>query len=531
MANNFGRVNVSISASTGALTAGLSDASKQLNNFRNATTTTGSSMSALNAAAGESAGMFSDIPGLFGSFAASLLGVSRGASTAAIGIRLLSVAVKTLLVPLGVVAAVTAPFRWMADAARAAEELHNLSQETGIAVADLQTMTQVANELGVSQQQMTGALRRTGRMVGELAQGTPSAVKAFASLGLTMNDLAGLSTAEQFALISEKIASLPPAMQAAAAVDIFGKSGQSMLNFIRGAGEATAEMKRLQQQLGVTLTDEQTAAIEAMGDALGRLSMPLQGFINQFMAELAPAITAVSTLIVDFFAKNTAGWSIAKTLADGLVQSIRFVVAAMTLLTGIFQVFQALGSQIGQMFSEVFSLILSGVTNVMESMASLAEAAGFTGLADSLAQGGAGAAQMQQGAAEMGEMYGQAAADTFASAVENIGNPFGAFDAAFAQAQADAQEAGARRSAAAAGETIAASISASTKELNAVVVGSSEGEALRNSIMRGADPRLEDSKKDAKRTADATERAADGIEDLAANMQGGGFGQAQIAMA
>ncbi len=489
MANNFGRVNVSISASTGALTAGLSRARKQLSGFQSSV--------------GGMSGAFSALRGSMG----TLLPVFGAFTTAA-----------------GAIAALT-------SATRAAEALHNLSQELGVAPGNLQVLTQVAGEFGVSQEAMTGALRRSTRMVSELAAGTPSAVKAFRVLGLTMQDLAGLDSAEQFRLIAERIAALPPQMQAAAAMDIFGRSGQGLLNFIRQGGAAIGEMDTLLTQLGVKMTTEQVAAIESMGDAIGRLTLPMQGFVNQFLAELAPAITAVSTLIVDFFAKNTAGWSIAKTLADGLVQSIRFVVAAMTLLTGIFQVFQALGSQIGQMFSEVFSLILSGVTNVMESMASLAEAAGFTGLADSLAQGASGAAQMQQGAAQMGEMYGQAAADTFATAVENIGNPFGAFDAAFAQAQADAQEAGARRSSAAAGEAIAAAISASTKELNAVVVGSSEGEALRNSIMRGADPRLEDSKKDAKRTADATERTADGIEDLAANMQGGGFGQAQIAMA
>lgn len=512
MANNFGRVNVSISASTGALTAGLSNASSQLRRF-----------------GAQSTGNVAGLTASLSNAARNALGLGAAASTAAIGVRVLSVSVKSLLAPLLILEAITAPFRWLGQAMQATEQLHNLSQETGVAVADLQAMTQVANEFGVSQQQMTGALRRTSRMVGELAQGTPSAVKAFNALGLSMADLAGLSTAEQFALISQRIAALPPHMQAAAAVDIFGRSGQSMLNFIRGAGEATAEMKRLQEQLGITLTNEQAAAIEAMGDALGRLSMPLQGFINQFLAELAPAITAVSTLIVDFFAKNTAGWTVAKTLADGLVQGIRLVVGGMTVLTGIFQLFQALGSQIGQMFSEVFSVILMGVTNVMQSMAELAKAAGFTDLAGSLSRGARGAQQMQRGAAQMGEMYGQAAADTFNSAVENMTNPFGAFDAAFAQAQADAASAPVRAAAQAAGESMAAAIGASTRELNAVVVGSSEGEALRNAIARGADPRLEGGN-EAKRTADSTERAADGIDELVSIMDGNQFGQAQIAM-
>lgn len=516
MARNFGRVNVSITASTGGLTAGLSAASKQLKTFQSSTSGTSASMQAMNAAFGESAGMFSDVPGLFGSFAASLLGVSRGATAAAIGVRVLSLAMKTLLIPLGVVAAVTAPFRWIADAASAAEEMHNLSQETGITASDLQTMSAVAGEFGVSQEQMTSALRRTARMVGALGQGTPSAVKAFQSLGLTMDQFAGMSTAQQFALISQRIAALPTEMQAVAAVDIFGKSGQSMLNFIRDAGKATDEMRKLQQQLGITLTNEQTAAIEAMGDALGRLSMPLQGFINQFLAELAPAITTVSRLFINFFAESTSGFNIAQTLAAGLVQSLRMVVGAVTLLTGIFQLFKAFGSQIGQMFSEVFAVILSGVTRVMRSMARLAEAAGFEGLAASLSEGSRGASELGRGARQMGEMYGKAAATTFDQAVQNMANPFAAFDREFSAAQAEATAAATGSAVVAtkaAGDEMRRAIQVSTQELKALVLGTSGGESFRNSILRGADPRLAAADA-AKETADNTERTADAVEDL-----------------
>jgi hypothetical protein len=400
----------------------------------------------------------------------------------------------------------------------------------GVAAGELQVMQQVAAESGVSQQLLTTGLRRTARMVGELAQGTPAAAKAFAQLGLTMDDLAGLSTTEQLALIADRIAALPPHMQAAASIDIFGRSGQGMLNFLRQGGQAFREMDRLLTDLGVKMSGPQVAAIESMGDAIGRLSLPMQGFVNQFLAELAPAITAASNLIVDFFAKNTAGWTMAKTLADGLVSGIRMVVGAMTLLTGIFQVFMALGSKIGQMFSEVFSIILDGVANVMDGMAGLAEAAGFAGLADSLSQGAQGAAQLANGASQMGEMYGQSAADTFGQAVQNIGSPFAAFDREFAAAQADAQKAGAAGAGAAAGESIGAAIKAASSELSALVVGSSGGESYRNMLARGGDPRLSGADA-AKQTADNTERAADGIEDVAAAVREiPGFGQAQLAM-
>jgi len=488
MAKNFGRVNVSVTASTGGLTAGLARASKQLKGFQSGV----NGMSALGGALGQISPMLLPVVGGFATLA-------------------------------GAVAALT-------SATQAAEALHNLSQELGVATGDLQVMQQVAAESGVSQEALTAGLRRTSRMVGELAQGSQPAQKAFAQLGLTMEDLAGLSTAQQFGLISQRIAALPPQMQAAAAIDIFGRSGQGLLNFIRTGADGIAEMDTLLTNLGVKMSGPQVAAIESMGDAIGRLALPMQGFVNQFLAQLAPAITTVSNLIVDFFSKNTAGWTIAKTLADGLVFSIRMVVGAVTLLTGIFQVFMALGSQIGQMFNEVFSLILSGVSRVMKSMAALAEAAGFEGLADSLAEGSRGAREMARGAAEMGQMYGEEAANSFAAGVQNIANPFAAFDAGFAQAQADAQAASAAQAGSAAGQSIGSAIKAASSELRALVVGSSEGQSFRNSLARGGDPRLAGGDA-AKATADNTERTADGVEDVAAAVREiPGFGQAQIAM-
>ena len=488
MAKNFGRVNVSVTASTGGLTAGLSRASKQLKGFQSGV----AGMSALS--------------GSLGTMMPMLLPVVGGFATLA-----------------GAIAALT-------SATRAAEALHNLSQELGVAVGDLQVLQQVAAETGVSQEALTTGLRRTARMVGELGQGSKPAQKAFAQLGLTMQDLAGLSTAQQFSLISQRIAALPPQMQAAAAIDIFGRSGQGLLNFIRTGSQSIGEMDTLLTALGVKMSGPQVAAIEAMGDAIGRLTLPLQGFVNQFLSNLAPAITTVSNLIVEFFAKNTAGWTIAKSLADGLVFSLRMVVGAVTLLTGIFQVFMALGSKIGQMFSEVFSIILTGVARVMKSMAALAEAAGFEGLADSLAEGSRGAREMARGASEMGQMYGEEAANSFAAGVQNISNPFAAFDAGFAEAQADAQAAGAANAGSAAGESIGSAIKAASSELRAIVVGSSEGESFRNSLARGGDPRLSGGDA-AKATADNTERTADGIEDVAAAVRDiPGFGQAQLAM-
>jgi hypothetical protein len=64
--------------------------------------------------------------------------------------------------------------------------------------------------------------------------------------------------------------------------------------------------------------------------------------------------------------------------------------------------------------------------------------------------------------------------------------------------------------------------------LKAIVVGTGEGEAFRNSILRGADPRLEGDS--AKETADNTAEMVDQLDELNGNLAGsGGMGLATIA--
>ncbi len=509
MANEFGRIHVGISASVGGLTKGLSQASSQIQSF-----------------AGTAGKMTKGAAGGFASLAENALGFGRAATVGAAGVAILAESLRSLLLPLGIIAAITAPFAAFAQATQAAEQLHNLSRELGVAAGDLQVMQMAAGEAGVDHGQLTAALRRTVRMTGELASGSKAASKAFSQLGLSAKDFTGLNASQQFALIADRIRMLPPAMQAAAAVDIFGKQGQSLLNFVRDGGDSIREMDSLLTQLGVKMSGPQVAAIEMMGDALGRLELPVQGLVNQFLAGVAPAITTTSNLIVQFFAENTRGWSIATTLAEGFAQSLRLVVGAFTLLYGIFQVFQAAVMKVGQLFSDLFSIILEGVANVMSSMATLAEASGFDDLADSLRSGARGTRTMSDAAGNVGTQLGEDAGRMFENAVENITNPFGAFDTEMAAVRAAAAAAGQPADNA---SIVAQTVAASSKELRAAIAGSVEGDSIRNAILRG-DPRMEGSD-DAKRTADASERAVDELASINSALRDApGFGQAQVAL-
>jgi hypothetical protein len=514
-AKNFGRVNVSITASTGGLTAGLSRASKQLGGF---------------------GAQAHGIGGRLQAMAAGFVGAGRSATVAAIGVKALSVAIKSLLAPLLIVTSLVSIFAAFGRSARQLDEAGKASQRLGMSMETFQALSQVAEEAGSSMEQMSTLLTFMNRNLGNLAAGSTSAQKAFAGIGLTFADLQNLSPEKQFELISQRIMALPTvAERTRAAMAILGRQGAASMGLIADvASGAVSEVKALQKQLGISLTREQEVGIQRMNDAVGRMSMVFQGFINQFLAELAPAITTVANLFVKFFADNTSGWTIAQSLAEGFALRLRLVVGAVTAIYGAFQVLSSFVGVFIQGAIKAFEGVTWAIQNTISVMAEAAESLpGFdVGLASSLRAAERNMAGLSSAAGREAAAWGQAAAENFGNGIQNLTNPLAAFDAEFAKVKEQMAQAGAAAGVAAgetAGRAIAPAIAASTQALKAIVVGTGEGESFRNSILRGADPRLS-GEKAAERTADASEEQVELLEDIASSLGGGGLALASITV-
>ena len=509
-AKNFGRVNVSITASTGGLTAGLSRASKQLGGF---------------------AGLAQGIGGRLTAMAAGFVGAGRSASLAAIGVKALGIAIKSLLGPLLIVTSLVSIFAAFGRSARELDEAGKTARRLGMSMTSFQNLGQVAEEAGVSMGQMGALLTFMTRNLGNLANGSATAQKAFGRLGLTMGDLASLSPERQFELISQRIMALPTAAErTAAAMAIFGRQGAMAMGLIADASSgAVSEVAKLREQLGLNLTDTQVKGIEMMNDAVGRMSLVFQGFINQFVAGLAPAITTVANLFVKFFAENASGFSMASTLAQAFGSYLRLLVGHVTRLYGAFQV---LSSFVGVFVTgalKAFEGVTWALGNMLSAMADAAEALpGYDmGIASGLRAASDSVNALSSAAGDEAAIWGTAAAENFGDGVRNMTDPFAAFDAEFANVTAQMQQAGAAAGQTAA-DAIAPAIAASTQALKAIVVGTGEGEAFRNSLIRGADPRLEGDS--AKETASNTAEMVDQLDELNGNLAGsGGMGLATIA--
>ena len=523
MANEFGKVHVGIVASTGGLVAGLNTASTSLQKF-------GVMAKGIGGAA---------TAGSFQALSTGILGTGVAAKIASFGVKSLTAAFGPLLIVFLAIRAITSIFGALGEATKRAEEIHKLSQALGISAKSYQALAHAAGLAEVEQGTLNSAFLKMQVNLGKLANGSAAAAKAFATIGLSAKSFVGLNAEQSFLKIAEAISKLPtPALQAAAAVALFGKSGATMLNFLKSINKDLPETKKFLEQMGLALDDLDTAKIEEMGDALGTLKLPAQGFANLFLKEIAPSITAATKNFVGWTKTTTDGFSMASLLGKAVAFAIGAIVRVANALYGIFQglkgvillIGSAAVSSFGYMLKVVGDLIkwfgglLTTIENIGRSiinsmivplknllllMARAAEATGMTGLAKNLRDSAEAMTELGTASgsfgnwissfgdsfANWGEQFmaagadlGQTALDLFGQGAQNLFNGLAAYNRSLtesANAGAAAADAIAVK-----GKEAAKAISASAAELKAIIVDSAAGETFRNDLVRGADPRL-----------------------------------------
>ena len=227
-----------------------------------------------------------------------------------------------------------------------------LSQRTGIAVEALQSLQVAAGLSGV--QNLDGAIQRLTITIGDAAQGNKAAQDAFARLGMSYEDLAGIAPEDQFRAIAKAISGLPSAAErAAAAADLFGRTGVELLPLFASNLE---EVEARANRLGIVLSGPQTKAIEDMNDALSLVYQTFQGIIGQVVANLAPAVTAIAEEFLQFvegyngLGEGTGGNALADSITLALLEGAEYIALAFDTALQYLGVFTDVMTQVGKGF-------------------------------------------------------------------------------------------------------------------------------------------------------------------------------------
>jgi len=181
--------------------------------------------------------------------------------------------------------------RFTSGASSAIDQTNKLSRALGISFQELQQLQLAADLSGASSEQLANAFTRAQVTITKAANGGVEATRALRSLGLSVSELAGLSSSQQFERIATAIAAIQnPAQRAAAAVAIFGRSGAQLLPTFQELGSNLQRAEAFFGGFQQRLSTNDASNVEAVNDAFTEVGKAVQEVAGLVISRLSPAL-------------------------------------------------------------------------------------------------------------------------------------------------------------------------------------------------------------------------------------------------
>lgn len=202
-----------------------------------------------------------------------------------------------------------------------------LAQTLGATIGELGALQRAGDLAGVSSEALTTGLKKLNNTIGEAQGGNKAATESLARLGLSAEELAAMPIAERMDAVSVAISGMADQTQrAAAAQDLFGKTGQVMLPLLQDSGEQLRLAAEQTKAWGLALSDVDAAKVEAANDSISSISLVMDGFINRVAVKFAPLVDAIGKAFEDT-ATETGGFKGAAEAAFNFVIKVAGFVA------------------------------------------------------------------------------------------------------------------------------------------------------------------------------------------------------------
>ena len=181
-----------------------------------------------------------------------------------------------------------------------ADSFGKLSDQTGIAANSLQAYVNAGKLAGVGQETIDKGLRRLAQSMREADQGVATYSDSFNALGITVRDSEGNLKSSETVLgeIADRFADLPDgATKAAISMEIFGRSGASLINLLNGGSAALEEFN-------YAVSDEFAQNAEFFNDQIAVLAIRFDGFRKQLADALLPVLNNLIQVFSNLFSSQ-----------------------------------------------------------------------------------------------------------------------------------------------------------------------------------------------------------------------------------
>ncbi len=252
------------------------------------------------------------------------------------------------------------------------DQLDKMSKRTGIAASALAGFGFAAEQSGTNLGAVEKGIRRMQKNIRDLELGLSTSVDAFASLGISMDEIQGKSPEDQFQLIAERLTAIEdPSMRAAVAQEVFGRAGAALIPML-GNLKALREEAR---ELGIIPSDEEVANAAKVTDAINRVKRAIGAAFFNVGSSLADSVLVglesvkkITVAIGKWVGENAGLIKVVAAIGLGLLAAGAAIIAFGTAIIGVGFAISAMGSILGVIGAAV-SFLLSPIGLVAAALA------------------------------------------------------------------------------------------------------------------------------------------------------------------
>ena len=183
--------------------------------------------------------------------------------------------------------------------AKAGDQLHKMSKRTGITVEELSKLKFAAEQSGTDIDQLSQAIFRANRRIGNATTETGPAKRALDELGLSAKELTKLDASTQFNVLVDSLNGVAnEARRSQLGFEIFGDNWRQLQPLI---SSGTGEIKKLKEQaeaLGITMSTDMANKAAELNDSFNSLGNQFKAIAVEAGSALAPALTSMANSMI-----------------------------------------------------------------------------------------------------------------------------------------------------------------------------------------------------------------------------------------
>lgn len=271
-----------------------------------------------------------------------------------------------------------------------ADELDELSTQTGISSTELQKLQYMAGLVDVDVSTVTGSMRKLTKSMDSASSGSGASYEAFQKLGVSVKDANGelKSSYDVFYEVIDALGQIQnPTERDAQAMEIFGKSAQELNPMIEKGSTVLKEFGKEAEESGYVLDDQALKGLTDVADAFDRVQNAGDSAIRNAFAPLAPTIaTAINSAIpsMQLFAQNLGKmFSGDMTVGDFTTFLMTKIQEMVTWITDNLPTIMAIGTQIitailtgiseGDIVGQAITVVTTFIDSISQNLPQLME--------------------------------------------------------------------------------------------------------------------------------------------------------------